>query len=605
MTILETVSNFYQRNLSNEKALEYLQSQGITSKEALDAFKVGYANSGLTKNLPSNEVDEIIKVGLADNNGRNRFKSSLIFPLTDTEGNITDLCGQNLGANGTIKCISDKAKGCGNLSVLKATKEIIITDYPLEALKLYQLGHRNVILTPDIHAASLIHADKVTVLSYRHADNLAKHVYAPEVWHGSIRPIDKSPEESLKRIKCLKEPMVKVAPKCSNILDKVVSDLDKLGYIGEPINKKLAYLISISRKLSRPLSAIIISSSGAGKTGLMRAIADLVPDEDKMLLSRLTPQALYHMPKDALMEKLIVVDERNGSSMADYSIRTMQTSNVLTLARPKSKNNEDGIKSINVRCAYMESTTSDNINPENASRCFVLHLDESPTATEAVLRAQRMARNGNGKANKQDVLIWHHDHQRALKSLPVTIPFAHLLTFPTHRVSYRREQEKFLSLIEASALLHQADRTITNGVIQASVEDYRIAHDLFLSVFKDMSREVSRNALALLKLFEKENIVSFTMREALTLTGWSYTSLYRVIQELKRYEYIRADHDKRGGQKKTFTRLDYHRYGKTIHQLMPPDELSAIFSDTVQRLSSNCSDQFSSKSKTLEPTIQI
>ena len=231
-------------------------------------------------------------------------------------------------------------------------------------------------------SGELLSGKKFIAINRNHPKELAEQIAGGEIYYTAHSHNTKSIEHSLAR-KQRYIPSIELKPSCS-ILDKVVADLDALGYVGESLNKKLAYLVSISRKLSRPLSAIIISSSGAGKTGLMKAVSELVPAEDKLMLSRLTPQALFHMPKDALMEKLIVVDERNGSSMADYSIRTMQTSNVLTMAKPITKDDNSGIKSINVKCAYMESTTSEDVNPENASRCFLLHLDESPEATRAI-----------------------------------------------------------------------------------------------------------------------------------------------------------------------------------------------------------------------------
>ncbi|PIZ16907.1 hypothetical protein COY52_05750, partial [Candidatus Desantisbacteria bacterium CG_4_10_14_0_8_um_filter_48_22] len=49
--------------------------------------------------------------------------------------------------------------------------------------------------------------------------------------------------------------------KSPDILNQVVQHLDILGYVGEEINKKIGYLITISRKLDNPLSGVIISRS--------------------------------------------------------------------------------------------------------------------------------------------------------------------------------------------------------------------------------------------------------------------------------------------------------------------------------------------------------
>jgi DNA primase catalytic core len=80
--------------------------------------------------------------------------------------------------------------------------------------------------------------------------------------------------------------------KREDLLDQVVCDIDSLGYVGEETNKRLLYLVAVSRKLDDPLSAIVMSGSGAGKSGLTEAIERLTPPEDVVLLTRLTPQSL-------------------------------------------------------------------------------------------------------------------------------------------------------------------------------------------------------------------------------------------------------------------------------------------------------------------------
>lgn len=50
-----------------------------------------------------------------------------------------------------------------------------------------------------------------------------------------------------------------------DLLDQVGRDIDSLGCVGEETNKRLLYLVAVSRKLEDPLSAVILSQSGAGK----------------------------------------------------------------------------------------------------------------------------------------------------------------------------------------------------------------------------------------------------------------------------------------------------------------------------------------------------
>ena len=111
-------------------------------------------------------------------------------------------------------------------------------------------------------------------------------------------------------------------------------DIDALGYVGEETNKRLLYLVAVSRKLEDPLSAIVLSQSGAGKSGLTEVIEKLCPPEDVVLLTRLTPQSLYYTEPGFLDRKLVIVEERYGSIEADYSIRVLQSRKKLIAAAP-------------------------------------------------------------------------------------------------------------------------------------------------------------------------------------------------------------------------------------------------------------------------------
>ena len=78
----------------------------------------------------------------------------------------------------------------------------------------------------------------------------------------------------------------------------------------------------------------------------------------------------------------------------------------------------------------------------------------------------------------------HQNAQRLLEPLPVVIPYAELLTFPSSWLRTRRDNLRLLNLIEAVAFLHQHQRPHEtlgeSGVeyIEATVEDYAIAYSL-------------------------------------------------------------------------------------------------------------------------------
>jgi hypothetical protein len=271
-----------------------------------------------------------------------------------------------------------------------------------------------------------------------------------------------------------------------DLVGRLLADMDSLGYVGEVEAKLLVYLIATSRKLPRPLAGIIGSGSGAGKSFLAELAELLMPPEDVELFSKLSPQALYYLPEDYLCQKLLMLEERAGGEGADYAIRTLQSKDKLTqlvtINDPITGHSATRNSTVRGPIAYLETTTESYLNPENTSRCFEIPLDESVEQTRRIHEHQRLAREFEGlerMMGRDSLQRRHHNAQRLLQSLPVVIPYASALTFPDRFLRTRRDQNRFLSLIEAVAFLHQMQRprkeTIIAGqmvsYIEASVED--------------------------------------------------------------------------------------------------------------------------------------
>jgi DNA primase catalytic core len=352
----------------------------------------------------------------------------------------------------------------------------------------------------------------------------------------------------------------------STLVEEIMADLDIIGYVGEPSNKILAYLIGISRKLDRPLSGIISSSSGAGKSHLAELIEQLTPPEDVILFSRLSPQALGYMEKGFLRQKLLIIEERKGSEAADYSIRTLQTRHKLTqgivVKDPSSGRMYTKTYTVEGPIAYLETTTDGAVNPENSTRCFELYLDESAAQTGKVHLMQRVSRTLEGLSrdeHAQHIIHRHQNAQRLLKSVKVVIPYAPLLTFPSEWLRTRRDNERFLCLIEAVCFLHQYQREMKqlyeNGsridYIEATVEDYRIAYELAKEVLTQTLHDLKKHSRELLSeitimVEEKADAggnepheIVFSRREVREYTKWSDWKVRECLSQLVDLEYLR------------------------------------------------------------------
>lgn len=342
--------------------------------------------------------------------------------------------------------------------------------------------------------------------------------------------------------------------KSKTLTEDILQDLETLGYVGERDNKLLAYLVATSRKLQSPLSLLVRSQSSSGKSYLMQQIARLQPEEDVHSWSALSTKALYYMPEDGLKHKLILIDEREGIENAEYPIRTLQTGGHLTLAIPMRNKATGDIETSVIHktgpISYMDGSTDNNMNPENANRCFEIHLDESEDQTHQIMKRQRESKTLSGwyhEKHKASIRQKHQNAQRLLKPVRIIIPFIDKLEFPTCFIRNRRDHDRFISLIEVVTFLHQYQRPVQKNkfnepFIESTLQDYELAYQLARKVLFNAWQELPQPLAGFFK--EVKDIVSQkAKREELSLKDTWFTRR-ELRQYLKYPDYMIKTHMK-------------------------------------------------------------
>jgi hypothetical protein len=157
--LLAQVIEYYQRTLkSNTEGLDYLRKRGITSSEALEAFRIGYADRTLCECLPSPHVQvgkeirgRLQELGINRTSGHEHLAGCVVFPITAADGSqrIVDVYGRMTGARlrpGTPldKHLNDACPGVWNIQALRAGQEIILSPSLMDALTFWSAGYRNV-----------------------------------------------------------------------------------------------------------------------------------------------------------------------------------------------------------------------------------------------------------------------------------------------------------------------------------------------------------------------------------------------------------------------------------------------------------------------------
>jgi len=349
------------------------------------------------------------------------------------------------------------------------------------------------------------------------------------------------------------------------LLDRVLEDFDKCGAVGEETNKRIAYLAAVSRLLEKPLAIVVQSASSAGKSSLMEAVLDFVPEEQRENYTAMTGQALFYMGQKNLKHKILAISEQRGADAASYPLKLLQSEGVLKIA----STGKDPVSGKLVTHDYevegpvmlFLTTTAQDVDEELLNRAITLTVNEDREQTRAIHRRQREARTIEGhllRRKRAKLVRLHRNAQRLLR--PITVVNNHAVgEFPDYMTRARRDHAKLLTLIEAIALLHQHQREIktiacegdTLEYIEATEQDVKLAQSLADQVglipSLDELRPQARKLLALITEMvktesERQQIeidkCRFTRRTVREYTKWGDTQLRQHLRRLEEMEYL-------------------------------------------------------------------
>jgi hypothetical protein len=360
------------------------------------------------------------------------------------------------------------------------------------------------------------------------------------------------------------------------LIERIAADFKLCGIVGERTNALVSYLCGISRKLERPLALLIQSSSAAGKSSLLDAVLRFVPEEDRVVYSAMTGQSLYYMGEMSLKHKLLAIAEEEGAHRASYALKLLQSEGELTIAST-SKDPASGklvTETYHVEGPVMIAltTTAAEIDEELLNRCLVLSVDEGREQTQAIHAAQRERRTLaglKGRLQREQLMKLHQNVQRLIEPLAVVNPYAHRLTFLDDRTRTRRDHEKYLTLIDAIALLHQHQRVLRTAqygdrqvkYVEVTLDDIalanRLAHQVLGHTLDELPPQTRRLLGLICEMVEQHCRTQcvprathrFSRREVRAHTRWGDTQLKIHLARLTELEYLLVH---RGGRGQSF-----------------------------------------------------
>lgn len=292
-----------------------------------------------------------------------------------------------------------------------------------------------------------------------------------------------------------------------------------------------------------------------------------------MQYSAMTGQSLFYMGATNLKHKILAIAEEEGAHNASYALKLLQSEGEVTIASTgKDETSGDLVtKEYKVEGPVMLflTTTAIDIDEELLNRCLVLTVNESRAQTQAIHQAQRQRRTLQGlhqQLEKARIVQRHRNAQRLLKPLAVINPYADRLTFLDAKIRTRRDHEKYLTLIDSIALLHQYQREIKSiaqtdqpiEYIEVTLDDIntanRLAHDILGRTLDELPPQ-TRQLLGAIQAMVgaacaaqgiESNDFRFSRKDIRAHTGLGNTQTKIHCQRLEDMEYLLVHRGGRG-----------------------------------------------------------
>lgn len=292
-----------------------------------------------------------------------------------------------------------------------------------------------------------------------------------------------------------------------DLLARAVEVIGSLGVVGERGNRGLLYCALTSRLMSQPISAFLKGRSASGKSNLIKQALKLMPPESYYEFTAMSAKALIYAEELELKHKHLVIYEEDGNEETEYLVRSLLSEGRISYLT--AEKTAKGIAGRRIEregpTGLLTTMTRAKVREDQETRAWSLYVDDSKDQTLRVVEALARAA-ANEHLEEIDTRHWQVA-QRKLKPLGVILPFAPKLAellntadLSADSTRLRRDFGRLQTLVKVIALLYQYQRSRTNGgQLVATIDDYRMAHELVAATFAASARDLSPQALKLAK----------------------------------------------------------------------------------------------------------
>jgi uncharacterized protein YerC len=272
-----------------------------------------------------------------------------------------------------------------------------------------------------------------------------------------------------------------------DLMERLDQAFDQQGLVGEDKNARLGYLAATARLFKRPTNLAFKGQSSTGKSNLLDAILNLLPETAYFNYTTVSQKYLAYT-RDNLSHAIVVIYEARGMGDDEalaYMVRSLLSEGQVVVGTVVRDDEGDFVAQKVVKpgpTALFTTSTLPELDADMETRLLSPQVDESVEQTQRiVLSAAREYESATERvvADREAFIalqLWlEHCGKRR-----VVIPYASAVAkkLATEALRVRRDVHKLFTLVAASALLHQRQRSEVHDAVVATIRDYEIVYPL-------------------------------------------------------------------------------------------------------------------------------
>ncbi len=272
---------------------------------------------------------------------------------------------------------------------------------------------------------------------------------------------------------------------------------------------------------------LVNDKSGAGKDYVTSAVLEMIPKDQYIKRTRITPTVFTYWHNSKKEEdwtwdgKIFYGEDISDNVINSEVFKVMSSSGSSATVTIKQRAVDIEIKGKPVIITTSASTIP---SAETIRRNIILNLDDSEDQTRAIMQRKSKEAITGIKLEYDPLLI---ESQLFLRRINIKIPYAGKIDkhFPEKNIVMRTNYPRFLDFIKASTALHQYQRKKDKqGYYEATGQDYDIARNCFLRIISNKYMlSLTKNQKQIFQFFEKNpneeiNANSLTIMSEVNLT---------------------------------------------------------------------------------------